>query len=158
MRRNVLSGAVAAAILVAGPVWAAPNTGASAAQFLNQINVQTNRIQTHADRLEAYVRSGARDWNNSAAYAFDMAEEAQKLSTLLDLVAAQPGASNDTRRQVQKMKSMTDELMAFAGDTLGDLDSHTIALHRNNVFANTANIEVRCSMIRSAAQALLIAR
>jgi hypothetical protein len=159
MRRNFLSSVVLpsifpAAILAAGSLWAAPN----AAQYLNEINEQTFQIQTQADRLDAYVRSGSRDPNNSAAYTLDMAEGAQKLLALLDQVAAQPGATNDTRLQVKKMKSMTEELMAFTSNARGDVDTRAIALHADNVFANTANIEEHCNMIRIAAQNLLAAR
>ena len=154
MRRNFLSGILPAAILAAGSLWAAPN----AAQYLNEIGEQTYQIQTQADGLERYVRSGAHDWNSSAAYTYDMAEGAQKLLALLDQVAAQPGATNDTRLQVKKMKSMTEELIAFTSSALDDLDQHAMALHAYGVFANMANIEERCSMIRGAAQNLLVAR
>jgi hypothetical protein len=89
MRRNFLSSIglssiMAAALLPAGSLWAAPDTGSPAAQYLNQIDEQTHQIQTQADRLEAYVRSGAHDWNSSAGYTYDMAEGAQKLLALLD--------------------------------------------------------------------------
>jgi hypothetical protein len=154
MRRTFLSRILPTAILAAGSLWAAPN----AAQYLNEINEQTYQIQTQADGLERYVRSGAHDWNSSAAYTYDMAGNAQKLLALLDQVAAQPGATNDIRLQVKKMKSMTDELLAFASNALGDLDARALALHADGVFANTANIEERCNMIRSAAQNLLVAR
>jgi hypothetical protein len=157
MRRNFPSSILAAAILAAGSLAAAPNAGVPAAQYLSQINEQTFQIQTQADRLEAYLRSGAHDWTNSATYTFGIAEEAQKLSALLDQVAARPGANNDTRMQVQKMKTLTTEVLAFAGSALQALDTHAMALHKDNVFANTSNIEERCDMIRSAAQNLLIA-
>ncbi len=149
-----LSSILAAALLPAGSLWAAPDIGSPAAQHLNQIDEQTYQIQTQADRLEAYVRSGAHDWNSSAGYTYDIADGAQKLLALLGQVAARPGATNDTRMQVEKMKMMTAELLAFAGDALDDLGTRALALHAENVFANTANIEARCNMIRSAAQNL----
>lgn len=154
MRRDFFCCILPAAILAGGSLWATPTAG----QYLNEISEQTYQIQTQADGLERYVRSGAHDWNSSSAYAYDMAERAQKLLTLLDQVAAQPGATNDTRLQVKKIKSMAEELIAFSSSALGDLDVRTLALHTNNVFANTANIEDRCNMIRSAAQDLLLAR
>ena len=73
MRRNFLSSMLTAAILAAGSLWAAPN----AAQYLNEISEQTYQIQTQADSLERSVRSGAHDWNSSAAYTYDMAERAK---------------------------------------------------------------------------------
>jgi hypothetical protein len=154
MRRDFFCCILPAAILAAGSLWAAPNAG----QYLNQIHEQTYQIQTRADGLERYVRSGGHDWNSSSAYAYDMAEGTQRLMALLDQVAAQPGATNDTRLQVKKMKSMAEELIAFSSGALGDLDVRTLALHTNSVFANTANIEDRCNLIRSAAQDLLLAR
>jgi hypothetical protein len=157
MRRSFLSSIIAAALLPAGSLWAAPATGNSAAQYLNQIDQQTYQIETQADGLEAYVRSGSHDWNNSAGYAYDMAEKAQKLMALLDQVAARPGATNETRIQVEKMKMMTAEVMAFTGNAFDDLESRAVALHAEDVFANTANIEARCNMIRSAAQNLFVA-
>jgi hypothetical protein len=159
MRRNFLSSIflpsiVPAAILAAGSLRAAP----TAAQYLSEINEQTYQIQTQADSLERYVRSGAHDWSSSAAYTDDMAESAQKLLALLDQIAAQPGATNDTRLQVKKLKSMTDELIAFTSGARDDLDQHAMALYAYGVFANMANIEERCNMIRGAAQNLLVAR
>jgi hypothetical protein len=145
-----LSSIMAAALT--GSLWAANIS--PFAQDLNQVGEQAYQLQTQADRLEAYVRSGAHDWVTSASFASDMAREAQTLSSLLDKVAVRPGATNDTRMQVRKMKDLTDELTAFTGNTLGDLDSHGMALRLNGIFANTANIEDRCDMIRSAAQVL----
>jgi hypothetical protein len=163
MRRNFLTGIVpstimAAALLPAGSLWAAPTTGNSAAQYLNQIDQQTNQIQTDADNLESYVRSGADEWTINAGFASDMHEGARKLLALLDQVAAQPGATNDTRLQVEKMKSMASELMAFNGSAFRDLGPRTLALHAKDVLSYTANIEGICNMIRSAAQSLLLAR
>jgi hypothetical protein len=154
MRRNLLPSILPAAILAAGSLWAAPN----AARYLNEIGEQTYQIQTQADGLEGYVRSGAHDRNNSSAYTVNMAEGAQKLMALLDQIAAQPAATNDTRLQVKKMKSMTEDLMAFTSSALDDLDPHPTALHVDGVFADMANIEERCNMIRNAAQDLLAAR
>ncbi len=162
MRRNFLSSivlsAAVAALVPSGSLWAAPTAGKSAAQYLNQINEQTNQIQAQADLLERYVRSGADEWTVNAGFATEMAEGAQKLSALLDQVAVQPGATNDTRMQVEKMKSMTAELMAFTGNAFHDLDPRLLALRADTVLANTANIEERCNMLRSAAQNLLLAR
>ena len=156
MRRNFLF-IVPGAILAAGTLCAAPNSSPST-QYLNQINEQTHQIQAQADGLERYVRSGARDAVNSAAYTVDMAEDEQKLLAVLDQIAARPGASNDTRMQVEKLKTVTVELMAFTGSALNDLESRALALHQQDVFANISNIEERCSAIRSAAETLLAAR
>jgi hypothetical protein len=159
MRRNFLFSImpvtiITAALLPAGSAWAAPNAGNSATHYLNQISDQAYQIETQADRLEAYLRSGAHDQVNSAGFTMDIAEGAQKLWVLLDQVAAQPGATNDTRMRVRKMKSMTSELMAFTGNAFNDVETQGLALHLNSVFANTANIEERCDIIRNAAQAL----
>jgi len=159
MRRNLLSSItlstiVAAALLPAGSVWAAPNFGNSATPYLNRINQQAYQIQAQADRLEANVRSGSHDWTSSTSYTADMAEGAQRLLALLDQVAAQPGITNDTRMQVEKMKSATAEVVAFTGNALGELDTRSMALHAENIFANTANIEALCNTIRSEAQSI----
>jgi len=159
MRRNLLSSItlstiMAAALLSAGSLWAAPNFGNSATPYLNRINEQAYQIQTQADRLEAYVRSGSHDWSSSMVYTAGMAEGAQKLLALLDQVAAQPGITNDTRLQVEKMKSATAEVVAFTGNALGELDTRSMALHAENIFANTANIEALCNTIRSEAQSI----
>jgi hypothetical protein len=161
MRRNfflstTLPSIVAAALLPAGSLWAASTN--SAVQDLNQISDQTYQIQARADRLEAYLRSGAHDLVTAGVFINEIAGEAQKLSSLLDQVAAQPGATNDTRMQVKKMKNMTGELMAFAGDTLHSMDAHAMPLHVNDIFTDTTSIEEHCDMIRSAAQALANAR
>jgi len=158
MRRNLLSSIVAAALLPAGFLCAAPGAGSSPAQYLSQIDEQTYQIQTQADRLERFVRSGAHGGNDSAGYTYGMTEGAQKLLALLDQIAAQPSATNDTRLQVKKMKLMTAELMAFSGDAFDELETPALALHAENVVANTANIEARCNMIRGAAQDLFVAR
>lgn len=97
---------------------------------------------------------GAHDRNRSAGYTVDMAEGAQKLLTLLDQVAAQPGITNNTRLQVEKMKSATAEVMAFTGNALGELETRAMALHAENVFVNTANIEALHHTIRGAAQSI----
>jgi hypothetical protein len=162
MRRNFLSSIrlstiVAAALLPAGSLWAAPNAGTSA-HYLTQIDQQTYQIQTQADRLEVYVRSGADEWTVNAGFAADMADGAQKLLALLDQVAAQPRATNDTRMQVEKMKVMTAEVMAFTGNAYRDLEARALPLHARDVLANTANIEALCNTIRGAAQTLATAR
>jgi len=157
MRRKFLFLTIMAALLPAASVWAVPNAGKSAAQYLNQINEQTYQIQTQADQLEEYVRSGADGWTINAGFATDMSEGAQKLSALLDQVAAQPGATDDTRMQAEKMKSTTAELIAFSRNTLADLDPRLVALRADDVLTNTANIEELCNRIRSAAQNLLLA-
>jgi hypothetical protein len=102
MRRNILSSIIAAALVPAGALWAAPNTGASATQYVNQINEQVYQIQTEAESLEQYVRSGAVDWTTNASLTSDVADDARKLLALLDQVAARPGASNDTRLRWQR--------------------------------------------------------
>jgi hypothetical protein len=158
MRRNLLSTIIAAALLPAGSLWAAPSFGNSAAPYLNQINEQAYLIHARADRLEACVRSGVRDCVNLTGYTAEMAEGAQKLLTLLDRVAAQPGATNDKRLQVEKMKNATAEVMAFTSNALGELETRATALHADNVFADTANIEALCDTIRGAAQGLASAR
>src|SRR5579863_2966152 len=158
MRRNLLSTIIAATLLPAGALWAAPNLGNSAAPYLNRINEEAYQIHARADRLDACVRSGARDCVNLTGYTAEMAEGAQKLLTLLDRVAAQPGATNDTRLQLEKMKNATAEVMAFTGNALGELETRATALHAGNVFADTANIEALCDTIRGAAQGLTVAR
>jgi hypothetical protein len=77
---------------------------------------------------------------------------------VLDQIAARPGATNDTRMQVEKLKTVTIELMSFTGSALHDLESRALALHEQDVFANISNIEERCSAIRSAAETLLAVR
>jgi hypothetical protein len=150
MRRKFLCSIAAAALLPAASVWAAPN----ATQYVNQINEQTYQIQTQADRLETYVRSGADEWTVNAGFTSDMARAAQKLLALLDQVAAQPGATNATRMQVAKMKILTTEVLAFTANASSDLDMRVLPLHWREVLANTFNIEERCNMIRNAAQSL----
>ena len=161
MRRNILSSITlstigAAALLPAG-LWAAPNASTSA-HYLTQVDQQTFQIQTQADRLEEYVRSGVDEWTINASLTADIADGAQKLSALLDQVAAQPGANNDTRMQVEKLKTLTAEVMAFSGSAYRDLETRAFPLYQRDVLINTVMIEERCNLIRSAAQTLANAR
>jgi hypothetical protein len=158
MRRNLLSIILPGAMLAAGTLCAAPNQSGSSAQYLSQITEQTNEIQAQADGLEGYVRAGGNDWANSTAYIFDLAQSEQKLLAVLDQIAAKPGATNETRIQVDKMKTIANELMVFTGTAQHDLDMRTLPLHQRDVFANMTNIENRCDSLRSSAEALLAAR
>jgi len=158
MRRNILSSIIAAALLPAGSLWAAPNAGSPAAQLVNQINEQTSQIRNDADDLEQYVRSGADEWTINAGLAATMAENARTVISLLDQVAAQPGATNDTRLQVEKLKNMTEEVLAFDGNAYNELALRALALHARDVVADAGNIENLCNQIHNAAQNLLAAR
>ena len=133
MRRNIFSSILPPRFLPAGSLWAAPNPGPSD-QYLNQITEQTYQIQTQADHLEAYVRSGAHDWTVPLAYAQTWRSGAQKLLTLLDQFVAQPGATNDTRQQVEKMKSMAVELNALSVAARWAIwTSRAMALHAGEI-------------------------
>jgi hypothetical protein len=156
MKRNSLSSIIAAALLPVGSLWAVPNN--SATQYVNQINEQAYQIQTDAGRLETLVRSGADEWTVNAGCTAQMEEGTQKLVALLNQIAAQPGASNETRLQVEKMKSMAAELTAFTHNTYGELELRALPLHAKDVLANTASIEDLCAQIHSAAQSILLAR
>jgi hypothetical protein len=154
MRRNFLAISFATATLAAGSAWAAPNAANSTTHYVNQISEQAFQIEAQADQLEAYVRSGAHDRVSSTAFTSDMSEGAQKLWDLLDKVGAEPGATHETRMRLEKMKILTEELQAFTSNAAFDLESHSLALHAQNVFANTYNIEERCDLLRNAAQDL----
>lgn len=160
MRRNLLSGIVAAALLPAAllsnTLWAAPDVAPPSTQYLNQIGEQAFQIQVQADRLESYLRSGAHDAVSASGYAFEMAESAQKLATLLDAFVSQPGTTNVTRQQVERMKVALAEIDAFVGSASQDLDTHAMALHLNGILANISNIMDRGNMLRSAAQILTV--
>jgi hypothetical protein len=158
MRRNFLNTILAAALLPAGSLWAAPNFGSSAAPYLSQIHEQAYQIETQADRLEAFARSGGRDEKYSAGLTFDMEERAQKLLALFDQVAAQPGATNDTRMQVKKMKDAAAELMAFAANAFGELQTRAVAIHADNLVSDTGSIAELCDVIRSTAHNLSVSR
>jgi hypothetical protein len=151
MRRNLLLGFLAAALLPAASLWAAPNTAAPSAQYLNQISEQARQIQAQADRLESYLRSGAQSATYAAGFTVDMAEGTQKLATLLDEYVAQPGTTNDTRQQVERMKVSVNELEAFVGNAAQNLDSHAMALHLDAILASLSNIMDRGNMVRAAA-------
>jgi hypothetical protein len=157
MRRNILPGIIAAALLPAGSLWAAPHANA-AAQYLNQINEQTYQIQADAGLLEQYVRSGAVDWTINAGVTVDVAEGAQKLLRLLDQVAAQPGATNDTRLQMEKIRSLTSEVLAFDDNALSELEPRALALNARNVMVNATHMQELCNTIRGTVQSLLAAR
>jgi hypothetical protein len=154
MRRNLLSGILAAALLPAASLWAAPNAVAPSAQYSNQIAEQARQIQTQADRLESYLRSGAHSANAAAGYTADMAESTQKLATLLDAYVAQPGTTNDTRQQVERMRVSVNELDAFIGSASVNLDSHAMGLHLDSILASISNIMDRGNMVRAAALTL----
>lgn len=154
MRRNLLSGIIAAALLPAASLWAAPDAAAPSTEYLNQINDQAFQIQTRADRLESYLRSGAHDAPSASGYTLDIAEGARKLAALLDQFVAQPGTTNDTRQQVERMKVAAAELGAFAGNAYQNLDSHAMALHLDAILANISNIMDRGNMLRATAQSL----
>lgn len=149
MRRNLLSGILAAALLPAASLWAAPNVVRPSTPYLNQIGEQAREIQFQADRLEGYLRSGAHDSRYAAGYTSDMAESTQKLAALLDELVSQPGTTNETRQQVDRMKVAVAELGAFVGNASQSLDSHAMALHLADIFASTANITDRGNMIRA---------
>jgi hypothetical protein len=154
MRRSLLTSIMFATLVPAASVWAAPDAVTPSNQYLSQINEQSYQIQVQADRLESYLRSGAHDWGNAAGYTNDMADSAQKLASLLDRYVAQPGITNDTRQQVDKMKIAVAELRTFVGNTFQNLDVRAMPLYLDGVFANTANIVDRGNLIRSAAQSL----
>ena len=153
MRRSLLSSIIAAALVPAASLWAAPNIAAPSGQLLNQISEQAYRIQSQADGLEAYLRSGAHEFSSAAAYTNDMADSAQKLAGLLDQFASQPGATNATRQQADKMKLALVELRAFIGNTVRELDSRAMPLHVEDALATTSGIAARGNSIRSAAEA-----
>jgi hypothetical protein len=163
MRRNLFSGTtlsrialsgVVGALLPAASLWAAPNPATPSAQYLTQINEQTRLIQTQADRLESYLRSGASSATYAAGFTNDMAEGTQKLAALLDEFVSQPGTTNDTRQQVERMKVAVNELEAFVTGASARLDSHAMALRVDSVLASITNIMDRGNLLRTAAQTL----
>jgi hypothetical protein len=154
MRRNIFSSIIFATLVPAASVWAASNAAAPSAQYVNQITEQTYHIQTQADNLETYLRSGAHDRTSAAGYVQDMADSTQKLASLLERFVSQPGTTNDARQQVDKMKLAVAEMENFVGNAYRDLDSHAMALHLEDILASTENIEIRDTAIRSAAQNL----
>ena len=87
----------------------------------------------------------------------DMAEVTLKLSALLDQFVSQPGTTNDTRRQVERMKVSVNELEAFVGNASQNLDSHAMALHLDEILSSISNIIDRGNMLRAAAQNLAVA-
>lgn len=159
MRRNlfssIFSGIVVAA-LVPASLWAAPNSVAPSNQILSQITEQTYQLQSQADRLERYLRSGAHDSVYASGLTFDMAEGTLKLATLLDEFVSQPGTVNETRQQVDRMKVTVAELEAFVGGAAQDLDAHSTALHLGNMLASVSNIMDRGNMLRTAARNLAV--
>lgn len=142
-----------AALVPAASLWAAPNAATTSSPYLNQISEQAAQIQAQADRLERYTRSGARDDRYAAGLASDMAESTQKVAELLDQYVSQPGTTNATRQQVERMKVSVAELEAFVGAAAQTLDKNMV-LHSNEVLSDILNIMDRGSALRSAAQGL----
>jgi hypothetical protein len=153
MRRTLLSIA-AAALLPAASVWAAPEAAVPSADYLNQINDQAFQIQVQASRLEGYLRSGAHDAPYAAGYTLDIADGTRRLAVLLDQFVAQPGTTNDTRQQVERMKVAVTELGAFAGNGFQNIDSHAMGLHLDEILASVSNIMDRGNMLRATAHTL----
>ena len=158
MRRNLLTGTltglVAAVMIPATSLWAAPVAEPPSTQYLNQISEQALQIQTQADRLEGYLRSGAHDAGSASRYTTDMAGSTQKLATLLDAFVSQPGTTNQTRQQVDRMKVSVAELGAFVGNAYQGLDTRAMALHLDNILANISNIVDRGNALRAAVHTL----
>lgn len=154
MRRNLVWSAIAAALLPAASLWAAPDANIPSTQYLNQIGEQAFQIQVQAGRLESYLRSGAHDGPYAAGYTLDIAEGTRRIGALLDQFVAQPGVTNDTRQQVERMKVAVAELSAFAGSAYQSLDSRSMGLHLGEVLASVANIVDRGNMLRSGAHTL----
>jgi hypothetical protein len=157
MRRNLFSTILVAALVPAASLWAAPNTAAPSNQIVNQITEQTYQLQTQADHLERYLRSGAQDSAYAGGLTFEMAEGTLKLATLLDEFVSQPGTVNETRQQVDRMKVMVAELEAFVGGAAQNLDAHSTALHAGDILASISNIVDRGNLLRTAARNLAIA-
>ncbi len=154
MRRNLLLSVMAAAVLPAGSLWAAPDAAAPSTQYLDRIGEQAFQIQVQADRLESYLRSGAHDAPHAAGYTLDIAEGTRRLAVLLDQFVAQPGTTNDTRRAVERMKVAVAELGAFAGNAYENLDSHAMGLHLGDILASVSNIMDRGNMLRASVHQL----
>lgn len=154
MRRSLLSSIFVAALVPAASVWAAPNAAATSNLYLSQIAEQTYQIQSQADRLERYTRSGAHDAAYAAGLAWDMAGSTQKLVALLGQFVSQPGTNNETRRQIERMKVTVAELEAFVGSAAQNLDAPSMGLHSRQVLDNVSNIIDRGAALRATAQSL----
>lgn len=149
MRRSLLSSIFVAALVPAASIWAAPNAAAPSNPYLSQIAEQTYQIQAKADGLERYTRSGAHDSVYAAGLAWDMAGSTQKLAGLLDQYVSQPGTTNETRQQVERMKVSVAELEAFVGNAAQNLDAPAMVLHTPDILASVLNIVDRGNMLRA---------
>ena len=161
MRRKVTMNpsiaVLTAALIAAASAWAAPSAVAPSAPYLTQIGEQALQIQMQADRLESYLRSGAHDAGYASRFTVDMADGTVKLAALLDEFVAQPGTTNQTRQQVDRMKVAVAELGAFVGNASQNLDSKAMALHLEQILASISNIMDRGNSLRAAARDLTVA-
>lgn len=153
MRRYLLT-LLTAALVPAATAWAAPATVTPSGQYLMQISDEAVQLQAQADRLESFVRSRSTDAWNASRYTLDMADSVRKLASLLDAFVAQPGTTNDTRQQVERMKVSVAELGAFAGNAYQNLDAHAVAVHAPDILASIANIMDRGNALRAAVRNL----
>lgn len=154
MRRSLLSSIFVAALVPAASVWAAPNAAAPSNPYLSQITEQTYQIQARADRLERYTRSGAHDSVYASGLASDIAESTQKLAATLDQFVSQPGTTNETRQQVERMKVAVAEMEAFVGSAAQNLEAPSMTLRTRQVLDNVLNIVDRGNIVRASVQTL----
>jgi hypothetical protein len=144
--------AAMAAITIPVALWAAPPVPTSSNQEASQIASEASRVQSDADGLQGYVRSGAADRASVYAYAQDMDHSLRKINSLVNKVASQPGVTGEARAQAEKMKLQAAGLRAIVAGTVTELSPNTLAAHADAVFADTTNIVNRSNMLRASAE------
>jgi hypothetical protein len=140
-----------AAITIPVALWAAPPVTTSSNQAASQIASEASRVQSDADGLQGYVRSGAADRASAYAYAQDMDHSLRKIGSLANKVASQPGVTGEALARAEKMKLQAAGLRAMVASTFTELSPNTLAAHAEAVFADTTNIVNRSNMLRATA-------
>lgn len=143
-----------AAVTIPVALWAAPRVTASSNQYASQIASEASRVQSDADGLQGYVRSGAADRASVYAYAQDMDHNLRKISSQVDKVASQPGVTGEARAQADKMKLQAAGLRAMVAGTVTELSPNALPEHAEAVFADTTSIVNRSNALRATAESL----
>jgi hypothetical protein len=144
--------AFAAAVSIPVALWAAPPVTTSSNQYASQIASEATRVQSDADGLQGYVRSGAADRASLYAYAQDMDHSLRKISSLVDKVSSQSGVTGEARVQAEKMKLQAAGLRAMVAGTVTELSPKTLPAHAEAIFADTTSIVNRSDTLRATAE------
>jgi hypothetical protein len=143
---------IPAAFLIPTGLWAGSPVATPSHQYASQIVSEASRVESDADGLQGYVRSGASDRSSVSIYVQDMDHRLRKISSLVDKVVSEPGVSGDARAQAEKMKLQAAGLRAMVAGSATELSPNTLPANAEAVFADTTNIVNRSNSLRASAE------